>query len=96
MNSITQNTAQNRFEMARQNDKETETEIAVAEYRLSGQIMTVTHVIVPQSQRGQGVASDLSRAVINHARAVQLKIRPQCPFMAAYFERHPEAADLLV
>lgn len=88
--TATQNTSQNRFEIIQ--DGQT----AVAVYELRGEILVVTHVVVPPSLRGQGIASDLARAIIQHARAHQLKIRPQCPFMAAFFERHPKEADLRV
>lgn len=90
MSSIQNNTQESRFEIAQNG------EIAVADYQLRGEILTVTHILVPPSLRGQGVASDLARAVIAHARPAGLKIHPQCSFMAAFFERHPEEADLRV
>ena len=88
MNSIVNNAAANRFES--QHDGQT----AVAEYRLADKVMTVTHIIVPSALRGQGIATNLARAIVEHARAQQLSIVPQCPFMTAYFQRNPEAADV--
>lgn len=90
MNIARQNPSQNRFEIV-QNEQ-----TAVANYELGATAMTVTHIIVPPGLRGQGIASDLARAVIQHARDEGLKIRPQCSFMAAFFERHPENADLRI
>ena len=89
MSSIVNNTAANRFES--QHDGQ----IAVAEYRLDNNVMTVTHIIVPPALRGQGIATNLARAVVERARAQGLSIVPQCPFMAAYFRRYSEARDVL-
>ncbi|PQV63073.1 hypothetical protein B1R32_11650 [Abditibacterium utsteinense] len=90
MNFIAHNVSQSRFETSRHEL------LSVADYQLSEKVMTVTHIIVPSSLRGQGIASDLARAIIAHARAEGLKVRPQCPFMAAFFDRHAEEADLRV
>ncbi len=90
IDSATQNTSQNRFEIL-QDDL-----LSVADYELSAGVLTITHVVVAPQLRGQGVASLLASAIVQHARACNLKIRPQCPFMAAYLDRHPENADLRV
>ncbi len=68
---------------------------AVAQYRLNGAQMTITHIIVPSPIEGQGVGSALCQFVIQTARDEDLKIVPQCPFMAAYLKRHPENNDVL-
>ena len=68
---------------------------AVAQYEASGAVLTITHIAVPPPIEGQGVASALARFIIETARADGLKIVPQCPFMAAYFRRHPDDADVL-
>lgn len=86
---ISRNSDRNQFEAAR--DGQT----AVAQYRISGAQMTITHVIVPPAIEGQGVGSALCQFAIETARDENLKIVPQCPFMAAYFARHPEHNDVL-
>lgn len=86
---ITRNTAKNQFETTR--DGQT----SVAQYELNGDVMTISHVIVPPELRGQGIASALANFVVQTARAENLKIVPQCPFMATYFARHPDQKDLL-
>ncbi len=70
-------------------------ETAVATYEMNGAQMTITHIIVPPPIEGQGVASALAKFVIQTARDESLTIVPQCPFMAAYFRRHPDNSDLL-
>ena len=87
--NISRNSAKNQFEAVQ--DGQT----AVAQYELNGAQMTITHVLVPPQIKGQGVGSALCQFAIETARAENLKIVPQCPFMAAYFARHPEHNDVL-
>ena len=87
--NIVRNSDKNQFETVR--DGQT----AVAQYELSGAQMTITHILVPSPIEGQGVGSALCQFAIQTARDEQLKIVPQCPFMAAYFARHPEHNDVL-
>jgi predicted GNAT family acetyltransferase len=54
-----------------------------------------THTIVPKAIEGRGVASKLIRAALDSARDQGLKVVAQCPFVAAYMQRHPETRDLL-
>jgi predicted GNAT family acetyltransferase len=90
MSQVTQNINENRFEL-------TENGLtAVAEYIPQGEIIVVTHIIVPQQLRGRGVASTLATEVVAYARREKLKIRPHCSYMIAYLERHPEHSDLVV
>ncbi len=67
----------------------------VADYRLEGNAMTVTHTGVPSSLEGRGIAAALMQALLEHARVHGFKVRPQCPYAAAYMQRHPETAALL-
>lgn len=69
--------------------------LAVADYELAPGVMTLTHVIVPPEAEGQGVGSTLTAYALDAARERGLKVVPHCPFVAAYFKRHPGLADLL-
>lgn len=69
---------------------------AFAEYRLAGAVLTLTHTVVPAPLEGRGIAGALAKHAMAHAREHQLKIDPQCPYMRAYMERHPETQDLRV
>lgn len=89
MNPVTRNLARQRFEL------EQDGQIAVAAYELRPGVMTITHVITPPALRGGGLATALAAEVVATARRENLCIAPQCPFMVAYFERHPEIGDLL-
>lgn len=52
------------------------------------------HTGVPPQYRGHGIAEQLVKAAIDHARATGGKIVPVCSYVVAQFRRHPEWADL--
>ncbi|HEX9953444.1 MAG TPA: GNAT family N-acetyltransferase [Rubricoccaceae bacterium] len=54
------------------------------------------HTIVPESAEGQGVGSRLVRGALAEARRLGWTVVPQCPFVAAYLDRHPEDGDGIV
>jgi predicted GNAT family acetyltransferase len=68
---------------------------AVAAYQREGGTIVFTHTHVPRAIEGRGVGSKLIRAALDAARDEGLAVVPQCPFVAAYIERHPEYRDLL-
>jgi predicted GNAT family acetyltransferase len=67
---------------------------AIATYRRSGDVLIVPHTEVPREAEGKGYGSALVKGVLEHARAHGLKVRPHCPFVAAYMRRHPEYEDM--
>ncbi len=52
------------------------------------------HTFVPPEFRGKGVASQLVKELVADARAQNFKIAPDCSYVAKWFDRHPDAADL--
>lgn len=68
---------------------------AVAQYRLSGGVMTFTHTEVPPQLRKRGIASRLIQGAMETARAQRLKVVPRCSFVQNYIARHPEFFHLL-
>jgi predicted GNAT family acetyltransferase len=87
--AIRDNEAEHRFEM------DAEGELAVAYYRRSPGVITLTHTEVPGALQGRGIASRLVRGVLEIAHDEGLKVVPRCSFVAAYINRHPEFADLV-
>jgi uncharacterized protein len=69
-------------------------QVAFAEYRTDPCTITFTHTRVPESLRGQGLATQLIKAGLSLARERQLKVVPECPFFAAYLRAHPETGVL--
>lgn len=68
---------------------------AVAAYQLEGDTIAFTHTLVPKQIEGHGVGSKLIRAALDSARDRGLRVVAQCPFVAAYIDKHPEYRDLL-
>jgi predicted GNAT family acetyltransferase len=87
--TIRDNTALSRFEL------DAEGVIALANYRLSGDVMTITHTEVPPDPRNRGIASRLIEGMLVEARSRGLKIVPLCSFVKTYVDRHPEVRNLL-
>ena len=83
------NAARHRFEL------EEAGETAFAAYRIDGDVIIFTHTVVPPALGGRGVASRLIGFALDQVRARGLKVVPDCPFVRAYFEKHPEVQDLL-
>ena len=65
-----------------------------AEYRRHDDRYVLTHVEADPALRGTGAAARLMQAIVDHARAENLKLIPRCSYAVAWFRRHPEAADV--
>ncbi len=86
---VQDNEARSRFEMT------VEGATAVAQYKLDGDVLHLTHTVVPREVEGRGVGSRLIRGALDDARRRGLKVDPVCPFVRAFIERHSEYQDLL-
>jgi len=67
----------------------------VADYRLNGAVMVMTHTGVPPALQGRGIAAALVQAALDHAAAHGLKVDPRCSYVSAYMRRHPGTQALL-
>ncbi|HEX2059482.1 MAG TPA: GNAT family N-acetyltransferase [Thermoanaerobaculia bacterium] len=69
---------------------------AYAAYELEdpGRIV-FTHTVVPEQLSGRGIANQIVKHALEHARSRGLTVVPQCSFVASYVKRHPEYEDLL-
>lgn len=71
-----------------------ETAIGRLTWVTRGDVRVAEHTLVPREIGGRGVAARLVEALIDDARAEGFTIDPQCSYVAAQFERHPDWADL--
>jgi len=69
--------------------------IAFLEYRRTGREIIFTHAETPRDLEGRGIASRVTRAALEFARAHGLTVVPLCPFVAWYIRQHGEFADLV-
>ena len=58
--------------------------------------MDITHVFVPPSMRGKGIAILLVNKAIQYADKMHLLIKPTCPFAKSFFEKNIEYGNLIV
>jgi uncharacterized protein len=86
---ITNNTLEHRFEA------ELGAETAVLDYCLESNVITFTHTRVPASIGGRGIGTALVKAGLDYAVLNGLRVVPQCPFVAAFLEKHPHYLDRL-
>ncbi|MDO4274244.1 MAG: GNAT family N-acetyltransferase [Eubacteriales bacterium] len=57
--------------------------------------VNIDHTFVDDSLRGQGVAGKLMLAAAESLRRSGKKAVPTCSYAQAWFEKHPEFADIL-
>jgi uncharacterized protein len=69
--------------------------VCIADYRLRGEHILITHVETPSELQGQGHAGRLMDGVMQIAKETARKVTPLCSYAAAYVQRHPEHAALI-
>jgi uncharacterized protein len=89
MSEVTNNSEKHRFELA------IDGHIAATYYKISDGVITFIHTEVPPELGGKGIGSKLIRAALDQVRTAGLKVIPQCPFVKAFIEKHPDYQDLL-
>lgn len=70
-------------------------EQSVLDYRLEGDVMTITHTGVPSALSGRGLAGDMTMAAFETARSEGWKVVPACSYAASWVEKHTEFKDVL-
>lgn len=66
-----------------------------AEYEMRSGRMVLTHTVVDGAHRGRGLAGELAKAALDAARERNLRVVPECSYIADYIAKHPEYADLV-
>jgi uncharacterized protein len=64
-------------------------------YRREPGILELVHTDVDPKWEGKGVGAALVQGALDDVRARGLKVRPFCPFVAAYIRRHPAYEDIV-
>lgn len=71
-------------------------EEAVLDYTPVGaNTLDFRHTFVPPAHRGHGIAGQLVRHGLDHAREHGLSVIPSCPFVAEWIRAHPDYRALV-
>lgn len=62
--------------------------------RLDDTRVLADHTLTPVPLRGRGIAGALVERLVADARREGFRIVPQCPFVLAQFDRHPDWSDV--
>jgi len=68
-------------------------EIARLEYRFYKDNIAMMHTVVPDSMKGQGVASALAEQAFAFAKEKKKKVMVYCPFVSKYVKKHPNLRE---
>ena len=68
---------------------------AFIEYTLHKKDMVIMHTYVPDTHRGQGIAGNMIKQVLDYIRDKKIPLIVYCPAVNKYIDGHPEYADLL-
>jgi uncharacterized protein len=90
MTEVTNNAGLSRYEMA------VDGVTAFVIYARQADEITLIHTEVPKAMGGRGIGSALATGVLENIRNRGLRVVPECEFIAAFIQRHPEFADLVV
>lgn len=91
MAQVENNLAEGRYELTSHGVGDgTGGDTAIAAYRIEGGTIVFTHTAVPEALEGHGFGSKLIAGALDDARTQGLRVVPQCEFVAAFIERHPE------
>jgi len=64
------------------------------DYKLKKGVIRYTHTEVPKELSGKGVGSFLAKNVLEYAKEHQLRVKPYCPFIKAYIDKHQEYLEI--
>jgi predicted GNAT family acetyltransferase len=88
-NPVRNNARLHRFEM------DTPAGVAVADYRIAGNLMTIFYTEVPFPLRGRGYGYHLVCGALQEVRRLNLKVEPECRFVREVINNRPEFNDLI-
>jgi predicted GNAT family acetyltransferase len=64
-------------------------------YRREDGVIEMVHTDVAPKWEGKGIGAALVKGALDDVRVRGLKVRPYCPFVAKYIQRHPDYQDLV-
>ncbi len=89
---VTNNTEDKRFEI------HTDGEMAFEDYEFfttseGKKGIEYKHTLVPEAIGGRGIAGYLVKYILDYAENENLVVKPTCPYVKSYIDKHPEYQD---
>lgn len=72
-----------------------DTQVATLTYERKGDRLVLLNTTVWPEYRGQGIATELIRRVLDDVRKRGLKVTIQCPIVRTFIDHNPEYQDLV-
>lgn len=72
---------QSRFEA------QVEGETAMLAYERDGDVVVMTHTVVPRELEGRGIAGELATTAVGWAREQGLEVDPQCSYVRSWLSK---------
>lgn len=69
--------------------------VGFLEYQLEDARIALLHAETVPAHSGRGLAGQLTKSVLDDARARGLEVLPFCPYVSAWIRKHPEYAGLV-
>jgi len=82
-------------EQNRQFELDVEGQKAIITYSKKEGAIALNHTEVPESLQGKGIANKIVSQALNYIKENGFKVIPNCSFVAAYIQRHPEWKSLV-
>ena len=64
-------------------------------YEMRGDVLHLTHTLVPGAIGGRGIAAKLVQAAMDYAKANDMKVSPDCSYAEAWIRKNPLYQDLV-
>ena len=64
-------------------------------YEMRGDVLHLTHTLVPGAIGGRGIAAKLVQAAMDYAKENNFKVSPDCSYAEAWIRKNPSYQDLV-
>ncbi len=64
-------------------------------YEMRGDVLHLTHTLVPGAIGGRGIAAKLVQAAMDYAKSNDMKVSPDCSYAEAWIRKNPSYQDLV-
>jgi uncharacterized protein len=86
---VIDNAAESRFELTIDGER-----VGLIDYLLRPGVIHLVHTEIEPARQEHGLASGFVQEVLDGLRATELRLQPDCPYVAHWLTKHPDYQDL--